>query len=107
MKAPISRGKVASTTDAMRQLSANAITNAVAASAIFCTTVDRRSAIALRTNVASVANFDASDPVLFSSLSNQPISWEMIAVIRTGGNLIAKCKSKKTWERKYENLYGN
>lgn len=79
MEAPIRRGKVAMITDAKRQLNVNAMTNAVTVSATFCTTVDKRSASALRTNVASAANIDVSEPVLFSSKSNQPTSFESIA----------------------------
>lgn len=79
MEAAISRGNVAMTTDAMRQLSANAITNAVTASAAFCTRVDKRSDSALRTSVASAANFDISNPIPFSSLSNQPTSFLSMA----------------------------
>lgn len=82
MFAAMRRGKVATTTAAIRQLSIKAITNAVTASARLWTTVDIRSAIALRTSVASVANFDVSEPVLFSSLSNQPISFDRMAVIQ-------------------------
>lgn len=67
------------TTNAILQLNINDITNAVNVSAIFCTIVDRRSANALRTSVASAANFDKSDPVEFSSKSNQPISLLSIA----------------------------
>lgn len=59
----------------------NAITNAVTVSATFCTIVDRRSARALLTNVASAAKIDVSVPVLFSSKSNQPTSLERIAAV--------------------------
>jgi len=59
----------------------NAITNAVTVSATFCTIVDRRSARALLTNVASAAKIDVSEPVLFSSKSNQPTSLERIAAV--------------------------
>ena len=82
MEAPISRGNVAMITAAMRQLRVNAITNEVTVSATFWTTVDSRSASALRTNVASAANFDTSEPVLFSFISNQPISLDKIAEIQ-------------------------
>lgn len=75
IEAPISKGSEAMTTADMRQLNVNAITNAVTVSATFCTIVDRRSARALRTNVASAAKVDVSMPVLFSSKSNQPISF--------------------------------
>lgn len=73
-------GNTATTTAAIRQLSTKAITNAVTASAVFWTSVDTRSAIALRTSVASVASLDESEPVLFSSLSNHPISLHRMAV---------------------------
>lgn len=79
MDAPIRRGKVATTTDDMRQLNVKAMTNAVTTSATFCTIVDRRSDSALRTKVAFAANFEVSEPVLFSSESNQPTSFERIA----------------------------
>lgn len=82
IEAPISRGREATTTDAMRQLNIKAITNAVAASATFCTIVDRRSARALLTNVASAAKIEVSEPVLFSSKSNQPTSLERMAATR-------------------------
>ena len=52
----MSKGKVAMMTDAMRQLNVKAITKAVTVSDTFCTIVDRRSASALLTNVASAAN---------------------------------------------------
>lgn len=81
MEAAIRRGKEAMTTDARRQLNVKAITNAVTVRAMFCTMVDRRSASALLTNVASAANFDVNEPVLFSSRSNQPISLERIAAV--------------------------
>lgn len=67
------------TTAAIRQLSKNEMTNAVAVSVTFCTIVERRSARALRTSVASVAKIDVKDPVLFSSTSNHPISFFRIA----------------------------
>lgn len=67
----------------MRQLNIKAITNAVTMSDKFCTIVERRSARALRTKVASAAKADVSKPVLFSSKSNQPISLERIAAIKT------------------------
>ena len=82
MEAPIRRGKEAMTTDARRQLNVKAITNAVTVSATFCTIVDKRSARALLTNVASAASFDVNEPVLFSSKSNQPISLERIAAVQ-------------------------
>lgn len=82
MEAPIRRGKEAMITDAIRQLNVKAITNAVTVSATFCTMVERRSASALLTNVASAANFDVKEPVLFSSKSNQPISLERIAAVQ-------------------------
>ena len=75
MEAPISRGKEAMTTAAMCQLNTKAITNAVTVSDKFCTIVDRRSARVLRTKVASAAKVDVNEPVLFSSKSNQPISF--------------------------------
>lgn len=81
MEAPISRGNVAMTTDVIRQLNVKAIINAVVVSAKFCMIVDRRSASALRTNVASAAKVEVSDPVLFSSESNHPISFESIAAM--------------------------
>lgn len=55
------------TTAAIRQLNVNAIMNAVTVRATFCTIVDTRSARALRTKVASAANVDVNEPVLFSS----------------------------------------
>lgn len=76
-------GREAATTAAIRQLNMKAITNAVTASAIFCTIVDKRSARALRTNVASAAKIEVSEPVLFSSKSNHPTSLERIAVLET------------------------
>lgn len=79
IEAPISRGMEATTTAAMRQLNMKAITKAVTVSATFCTIVDRRSARALLTNVASPAKMDVREPVLFSSKSNQPTSLERIA----------------------------
>lgn len=78
----MSSGKVAMTTAAIRQLNVNAITNAVAVSATFCTIVDNRSASALLTNVASAAKLDVNEPVLFSSKSNQPTSLERIAAVQ-------------------------
>lgn len=69
------------TTAAMRQLNVKAITNAVTVRATFCTIVDRRSARALRTKVASAARLDVNEPVLFSSKSNQPTSLERIAAV--------------------------
>lgn len=83
MEAPISRGREATTTAAIRQLNVKAITNAVAVSDKFCTIVDRRSARALRTNVAFAARIDVSEPVLFSSKSNHPTSFERIAAVET------------------------
>lgn len=83
MEAPISSGREAMTTAAIRQLRVKAITNAVAVSARFCTIVDRRSARALRTNVAFAAKIEVSAPVLFSSKSNQPTSLESIAAVET------------------------
>lgn len=80
MEAPIIRGKVEIMTSANLQLNIKEITNAVTVSAIFCTIVDRRSASALLTNVASAANFDKREPVAFSSRSNQPISFVSIAL---------------------------
>lgn len=81
MEAPISKGSEAMTTAAIRQLNTKAITKAVTVSAKFCTIVDKRSARALRTNVASAAKIDVSWPVLFSSKSNHPTSLERIAVL--------------------------
>ena len=83
MEAPISRGREALTTAAIRQLKVKAIAKAVTVSARFCTIVDRRSARALRTNVAFAAKVDVSAPVLFSSKSNQPTSFERIAAVET------------------------
>lgn len=82
-EAPIRRGREAATTAATRQLNMKAITNAVTVSAKFCTIVDKRSARALLTNVASAAKIDVSEPVLFSSKSNHPTSLERIAVFET------------------------
>nr|GMC75668.1 hypothetical protein Iba_scaffold34358CG0050 [Ipomoea batatas] len=86
MEAPMSRGKVEITTAAIRQHSLNDIRKAVRVRAIFCTIVDRRSASALRTKVASAANFDVSEPVLLSVLSNHPTSLESIAAIDSKKN---------------------
>lgn len=83
MEAPTSRGRVATTTAAIRQLNVKEITNAVAVSDIFCTIIDKRSARALRTNVALAARIDVSEPVLFSSKSNHPTSFESTAEIET------------------------
>lgn len=58
---------------------------AVAVRAVFCMIVDRRSARALLTNVASAANIEVRDPVLFSSKSNQPISLVRIAAVYKQG----------------------
>lgn len=77
----MSKGKEAMITDAMRQLKVNAITNAVTVSATFWTIVDSRSARALRTRVASAAKAPVNEPVLFSFMSNQPISLERIAAL--------------------------
>ncbi|KAM0967631.1 hypothetical protein ACFX2A_016388 [Malus domestica] len=82
MEAPISRGREALTTAAIRQLNVKAITKAVTVRERFCTIVDRRSARALRTNVAFAAKVDVSDPVLFSSKSNQPTSFERMAAVK-------------------------
>lgn len=71
------------TTAAIRQLNLKAMTNAVTVSARFCVMVDRRSARALRTNVASAARIDVREPVLFSSKSNHPISLVRIAALKT------------------------
>lgn len=81
MEAPISKGREAMTTAAIRQLKIKAMTKAVTVSAMFCTIVDKRSARALRTNVASAAKMEVSEPVLFSSKSNQPTSLESIAAV--------------------------
>jgi hypothetical protein len=86
IEAPISRGREATTTEAMRQLNMKAMTNAVTVSARFCTIVDRRSARALLTKVASAAKIDVSVPVLFSSRSNQPTSLERIAAVEARVN---------------------
>lgn len=83
MDAPIRRGKVAMITEDMRQLNVKAMTNAVTISATFWTIVDRRSASALRTIVAFADNFEVSEPVLFSSESNQPTSLERIAELKS------------------------
>lgn len=72
----------------MRQLNMKAITNAVTVSARFCTIVDRRSARALLTKVASAAKIDVSVPVLFSSRSNQPTSLERIAAVEESHGVI-------------------
>lgn len=77
----MSRGKEAATTAAKRQLSIKAMINAVTVRATFCTIIERRSARALRTKVASAAKVDINNPVLFSSKSNQPISLESIAAV--------------------------
>lgn len=81
MEAPISKGREAMTTAAIRQLKMKAMTKAVTVSAMFCTIVDKRSARALRTNVASAAKIEVSEPVLFSSKSNHPTSLESIAAV--------------------------
>lgn len=81
IEAPINKGKDAITTNANRQLNVKEITKAVTVRATFCTIVDSRSARALRTSVASAAKADVSDPVLFSSKSNQPISLDRRAAV--------------------------
>lgn len=83
MAAPISRGKQAMITADTLQLNEKPITNAVTVSDTFCTIVERRSARVLRTKVASAAKVDVSEPVLFSSKSNQPISLQRIAAFET------------------------
>lgn len=102
MEAPTSSGKVAIITDARRQLSVNAIPNAVIVSATFCTIVDRRSASALLTNVASAANFDKREPVLFSSKSNHPTSLERIAANRSKNQELSMTNN---YVREYENVF--
>lgn len=79
IEAPMSRGKVAMITDAMRQLKIYAIMNAVRVRDTFWMMVDRRSARALLTRVASAASEEASVPLLFSVKSNHPISFRRIA----------------------------
>lgn len=83
MEAPIIRGKQAMTTADTLQLKEKPITKAVTVSDTFCTIVERRSARVLLTKVASAAKVDVSEPVLFSSKSNQPISLQRIAAFET------------------------
>lgn len=86
---PIKRGNEAITTAATRQLNLKAMKKAVAVRAVFWTIVDRRSARALLTNVASAANIEVKYPVLFSSKSNHPIS-----LVRIAANLKEGAKSQ-------------
>lgn len=81
MEAPISKGSEAMTTAAIRQLRIKAMTKAVTVRAMFCTIVDKRSARALLTNVASAAKVEVREPVWFSSKSNHPTSLESIAAV--------------------------
>lgn len=79
IEAPMRRGRQAATTAVSFQLNVKAITNAVTVRATFCTIVESLSARALLTNVASAASMAVSDPVLFSSKSNQATSLVRIA----------------------------
>lgn len=97
--APIMRGNVATTTKAMRQLSTNAITNAVTVRATFWTIVDILSASALLTNVASAAKDEVRNPLLLSSKSNHPISFFRIAAAAQ-----KKIKNKKYESHKFHRI---